>query len=185
MKKLIIDMDDVICEKGFIRMINEFMNSNSDQEDAESYYVNDLIPKDRLEEWVEFFKSRNVYDYVNMVKDAKEVIQRLDEKYDVYIATAFVFRDAPQISGKTLNDKYNFLCKALPFIDPHKFIFTSRKDLIDADIRIDDSAKKMTGKAELKLLFTAYHNKKMTKEELDKLGLTRVDSWKEIEEILL
>ena len=28
MKRLLIDMDDVICENGFIRMINEFLGTN-------------------------------------------------------------------------------------------------------------------------------------------------------------
>ena len=50
MEKLIVDMDDVLCEKGFIRMINEFLGTNYEQEDAKSYYINDLIPKNRIKE---------------------------------------------------------------------------------------------------------------------------------------
>ena len=48
MKRLLIDMDDVICENGFIRMINEFLGTKYKSEDANSYYVNDLIPKDKI-----------------------------------------------------------------------------------------------------------------------------------------
>lgn len=185
MEKLIIDMDDVITEKGFIRMINEFLGTNYIQEDAGSYYINDLIPKDRMNEWVEFYSKKNVYDYANIVEGAKETLEKLNEKYDLYIATAFVFRDAPEVSGKTLNDKYNFLCEKFPFIDPHKFIFISNKDLLEADIRIDDSPKKLMGKARLKLLFTAYHNKNMADEELKKNNFIRVNGWKDVEKILL
>ncbi len=185
MEKLIVDMDDVITEKGFIRMINEFLGTNYTQEDAESYYINDLIPKDRMDEWVEFYSNNNVYDYANIVEGAKETLEKLNEKYDLFIATAYVFRDAPQVSGKTLNDKYNFLIKNFPFIDPHKFIFISNKELLEADIRIDDSPKKLIGKARLKLLFTAYHNKNMTEEELKESNFVRVNGWKEVEEILL
>ena len=185
MEKLIVDMDDVITEKGFIRMINEFLGTNYTQEDAGSYYINDLIPKDRMNEWVEFYSKKNVYDYANIVEGAKEALEKLNEKYDLYIATAFVFRDAPEVSGKTLNDKYNFLCENFPFIDPHKFIFISNKELLDADIRIDDSPKKLMGKARLKLLFTAYHNKNMTDEELKQNNFVRVNGWKDVEKILL
>ncbi len=185
MEKLIVDMDDVITEKGFIRMINEFLGTNYKQEDAESYYINDLIPKDRMDEWIEFYSNNNVYDYANIIDGAKETLEKLNEKYDLYIATAYVFRDAPQVSGKTLYDKYNFLIKNFPFIDPHKFIFISNKELLEADIRIDDSPKKLLGKARLKLLFTAYHNKNMTKEELKEHNFVRVNGWKEVEEILL
>lgn len=185
MEKLIVDMDDVITEKGFIRMINEFLKTNYTQEDAESYYINDLIPKDRMDEWVKFYSKKNVYDYANIVEGAKETLERLNEKYDLYIATAYVFRDAPKVSGKTLNDKYNFLIKNFPFIDPHKFIFISNKELLEADIRIDDSPKKLIGEARLKLLFTAYHNKNMTEEELKENNFIRVNGWKEVEKILL
>ena len=185
MEKLIVDMDDVITEKGFIRMINEFLGTNYTQENAESYYINDLIPKDRMDEWVEFYSNNNVYDYANIVEGAKETLEKLNEKYDLYIATAYVFRDAPQVSGKTLNDKYNFLIENFPFIDPHKFIFISNKELLEADIRIDDSPKKLIGKARLKLLFTAYHNKNMSEQELKENNFVRVNNWKDVEKILL
>ncbi len=185
MEKLIVDMDDVIAEKGFIRMINEFLGTNYTQENAESYYINDLIPKDRMDEWVEFYSNNNVYDYANIVEGAKETLEKLNEKYDLYIATAYVFRDAPQVSGKTLNDKYNFLIENFPFIDPHKFIFISNKELLEADIRIDDSPKKLIGKARLKLLFTAYHNKNMSEQELKENNFVRVNNWKDVEKILL
>ena len=68
---------------------------------------------------------------------------------------------------------------------PKKFIFLSDKELVDADIRIDDSVDKLKGKAEMKLLFTAYHNKNIADDELKEKKLTRVNSWKEIEKILL
>ena len=185
MEKLIVDMDDVITENGFIRMINEFLNTNYKPEDAGSYYINDLIPKDRLQDWVNWYSTKNAYDYVNMVEGAKETLEKLNKKYDLYIATAYVFRDAPKVSGKTLNDKYNYLMENLPFIDPHKFIFISNKDLLEADIRIDDSPKKLMGKARLKLLFTAYHNKNMSDEELEENNFIRVNNWKDVEKILL
>ena len=41
------------------------------------------------------------------------------------------------------------------------------------------------GKAEKKLLFSAYHNKNIPDEELKKDGLIRVNNWKEVEKILL
>ena len=41
------------------------------------------------------------------------------------------------------------------------------------------------GDAEIKLLFTAYHNVNITDEELKAKNLIRVNNWKEIEKILL
>lgn len=185
MKRILIDMDDVICENGFIRMINEFLGENYKPEDANSYYINDLIPKEKFEEWVKFFEEKNVYDYVNIVKDAPEVIEELNKFYDIYIITAYIFRDKPEISGNQLKNKFDYLTKVLPCIDPKKFVFLSDKELVDADVRIDDSVDKLKGKAEIKLLFTAYHNKNIPEEELKEKKLIRVNTWKEIENILL
>ena len=39
--------------------------------------------------------------------------------------------------------------------------------------------------AEMKLLFTAWHNKDMSDEELSQQGIIRVDSWDDIKRILL
>lgn len=185
MEKLIVDMDDVLCQKGFIRMINDFLDKEYKEEDAKSYYINDLIPKNRLDDWIDFYSKKNVYDYVDIAENSQEIMRELNKKYDLYIATSYVFRDAPKVSGKTLNDKYNFLCKNFPFINPNKFIFITNKELLDADIRIDDSPNKLIGNARLKLLFTAYHNKNMKDEELKENNFIRVDNWKDIKNILL
>lgn len=56
MKKLIIDMDDVICERNFIDMVNDFLGSNYTQEEIGSYYINDIIPKNKEKEWIDFFQ---------------------------------------------------------------------------------------------------------------------------------
>lgn len=185
MKRILIDMDDVICQKGFINMVNEFLNTDFKEEDAGSYYINDLIPKEKFKDWLDYFEKRNVYDYVETVDYAKEVIEKLNQVYDIYIVTAYIFRDNPDFSGMQLKNKFDYLRKEFPFIDPKKFIFVSNKEIIDGDIRIDDSIDKLMGKAEQKLLFTAYHNKKITNEELEKLNIRRVNGWKEIEDILI
>lgn len=185
MKKLIIDMDDVMCEKGFIKMVNEFLGTNYKQEDANSYYINDLVPEYKQKDWVEFFEKRNVYDYEELTENVQEVIKKLNEKYDVYIVTSYIFRDDPKWAGNMLKNKFDYLQTHFDFIEPEKYIFTTNKDIINADIRIDDSMKKLNGKAEIKLLFTAYHNKNISDEELKNKGVIRVNSWKEIEKILL
>lgn len=118
MKRILIDMDDVICQKGFINMVNEFLNTDFKEEDAGSYYINDLIPKEKFKDWLDYFEKRNVYDYVETVDYAKEVIEKLNQIYDIYIVTA-------------------------------------------------------------------YHNKKITNEELEKLNIRRVNGWKKIENILI
>ena len=185
MKKILVDMDDVICAHGFIGIVNDFLGTNYTEYDAKSYYINDLVPKEKMNDWIEFYKNKNVYDYMKLSEDVQEVLKKLNEKYEVYIVTAYIFRDDPSVSGNQLKNKFDYLQKNLPFINPERFVFLSDKSLITADIRIDDSMEKLNGPAQTKLLFTAYHNENINDEELKKNNIQRVNNWKEIEQILL
>ena len=80
--------------------------------------------------------------------------------------------------------------KYLPFINPRKYIFTSSKSLIKADIQIDDLASNMNSDVETKVLFPSYHNKNVSDEELKKMGIVRAGTdwrkgWEEVLKILL
>lgn len=185
MKRIIIDLDDVITTaEGWLYVINKFLGTDYKEENFKEYYLQDVIPEERKGEFVEFFRNFNTYDECNLRKDAVEVIRRLNEKYEIYICSAYVYRDDPGFSGKALNQKFDFLFKNFPFIDPHRFIFVDKKSILDCDIRIDDKETNLEN-AETKLLFTAYHNKNVPDEELKERGITRVNNWADIAKILL
>ena len=72
----------------------------------------------------------------------------------------------------------------LPFIEPEKYVFTTNKNLMNFDIKIDDRIDNLDG-ADIKLLFNAWHNKDISNRELKKQNIIRVNSWYDIENILL
>lgn len=185
MKRLMIDMDDVICGGGFLKLVNTFLKTNYTQEDISTYYIQDLIPVEKKEEWITFFSKENVYAYVQMLPDAKQVIEKLNKEYETYIITDYIYPECPNYSGENLRNKFYYLYKELPFLAPKQFIFGAVKDFVQADIKIDDIPRHLEKASEQKLLFTAYHNKNITQEELQTRGITRVNNWKEIEKRLL
>ena len=185
MKKIMVDMDDVICDGGFLSLVNQFLETNYKIEDIKTYYIQDIIPKNRYIEWSKFFNTKNVYDYCEMIPDTYEVLEKLSKKYDIYITTAYIFRDNEEYSANSLKNKFKWLYENLPFIPPENYIFTTNKEIIDCEIKIDDKLSNLKGDAEIKMLFTAYHNKTITDEELKQKGAIRVNGWKEIEKILL
>lgn len=185
MKKLIIDLDDVICEGGFFTLINKFLNSNYTLSDVKGYYMQSLIDDSKLDEFFEFLLESNMYNYVEVIPNAIEVIEKLNDKYELYICSSFIIPSCEKNLGKLIKDKCDWIKENMPFIKFSQMIFTSEKHLIDADIRIDDSIKNLYGKSDMKLLFTSYHNTNFKDDELAKEGIKRVDNWIEIEKLLL
>ncbi len=130
---LMIDMDDVITKGGFLYLINKFLGTSYQESDFKNdFYMQSLIPN--VSEFFEFFKTENQYDYAVMLPNAYEVLKELNEKYDLYIATSYVYKEIPYESGHILEQKHEYLKKHLPFINPNNYIFITNKTLLDADI---------------------------------------------------
>ena len=185
MKKIAIDMDDVICGGGFLAIINEFLNTSYKENDIKTYYIQDIIPEEKRKEWQTYFENKNVYDYTYILPNAYDVMEKLSKKYELYIVTAYIFKDNKWKSAEHLKNKFNYLMKTFPFIKPEQYIFTSSKEIINCDVRIDDKTSNLKGNSETKLLFSAYHNKDISNKELEKENIIRVNNWKEIEKVLL
>lgn len=112
------------------------------------------------------------------------MLKKLNKKYDIYIVTSYIWEDLTDITSDNLKNKYIYLKEKLPFIPPEKYIFTTNKNIINFDIRIDDKIQNL-GNGELKLLFSAWHNKNILQETLNDENIIRVDTWYDIEKILL
>ena len=134
-KKILLDVDEVICSSGFLSAVNEFLGTNYEIDDFTDYYIDrKAIPKEKIEEFKEFVNNRNLYENTYILPGATEVIKRLNEVYDIYICSACVNGLNVEGSGKIFMDKYNFLIKNFSFLNPEYFIFTNTKNLFKADI---------------------------------------------------
>lgn len=181
-KKIMIDMDDVITTGGFLYLINKFLKTNYTMENFNEFYMQDMLPDKKA--FFEWFVNENQYDYCEMLPGAKEVIEELNKEYDVYIGTSYVFRDIPEESSIFLKQKCDYLTKELPFISPFQYIFIYDKSILNVDIKIDDKPDNLSN-CDRKLLFNAWHNKNLTKDELEQNGIERVNNWYEIKNKLL
>ncbi|WP_296861935.1 hypothetical protein [uncultured Methanobrevibacter sp.] len=190
-KKILLDVDEVICFSGFLEAVNEFLDTNYTIDDFTDYYIDEVaIPKERLDEFNQFVASRNAYKNPIMLPDAIKTIERLNSYYDIFICTSCVNPFDPLESGETMKKKFLFLMEYLPFINPNNYIFTSSKGLIKGDIIIDDRLPNLDTDIETKILFPSYHNKDISEIELEEKGIIRAGynwrtGWKEVEKILI
>lgn len=181
-KTIVIDMDDTITSETLTEIINEYMNTNYKDDDFSTFYKQDVIPD--KENFFKYFLTKNEYDYGKINKDAVQVIKQLNEKYDVFIGTSFIFKEIVSESGILVKNKYDFLIKNFPFLNPMNFIFVGNKSIIKSDIKIDDKIENLIN-GDVKILYTAYHNRNISDSELKKLGIIRANNWLEIKKILL
>ena len=190
-KKLLLDVDEVICFSGFLPIINEFLNTNFIIDDFQDYYIDDVvIPKERFKEFNDFLRTKNLYEKAHILPNAIEVIEKLNEIYDIYICSSCINPFDIEGSGKNFLDKFNFLYKNLPFINPEKYIFTNSKNMFKADIQIDDRLSHLQNNIGIKILFPSYHNKDISLENLKKYNIVKAgndwkNGWNEVEKILI
>ena len=185
MKKLMIDIDDTIVDQdGWLYPINKFLNTNYTIDDVKGYYIQDsLVPSDKKEEFLKYFVTFNTYDYSHIYPNCIEVIKKLNERFDLYICSSYVFKDDYNYSADALKYKFDFLIRNFPFIDPNRFIFATNKELLNCEIKIDDKVDNLKN-ADIKILYTAYHNKNLSDEYLKNNNIIRANNWLEVLEIL-
>ena len=65
---LLLDVDEVIVFSGFLEAINDFLGTNYVIDEFSEYYIDSVvIPSDRMDEFNEFLRNRNLYDYAPLL----------------------------------------------------------------------------------------------------------------------
>lgn len=186
MKTIMIDMDDVICTGGYLALLNKYLNKNYKIDDFKEFFLEDvLIPQEEKKQYFDYFFKEDVYKYADFVDGAKKTLLELSKHFDLYVCTAYYHHDSISNSGIHCLNKYNWLSKNLPFINPSHFVFINNKSMFKSDIKIDDRIDNLYGDANTKLLFDAWHNRNISEDELKQKGIIRVKNWVEIKKILL
>ena len=186
-KTIMIDMDEVIVVGRFSDYLVEFLG-NVNFENLHTQNRQDLL-KGREEEFRKIYKYKNLYkdengNYIAPLSDCVDVIEKLNERYDVYIVTSYIWKEDVIDAATNLKNKFEYLQYWFPFIDTYKFIFMTDKTKIHYDIGIDDRISNLES-CNRKLLFTEFRNKNVTKEELENIGIKRVNNWLDVEKEIL
>lgn len=183
MKTIMVDMDNVLTNGNFSKILDDYLGYRYDYNNTKTFYVQDILG-DKKEDFFSKFKDMDMYKDATLLPDSYEVLKELSKHYKIYICTDYIWREIVEYAGNNLKNKYNFLYKKLDFMEPKNFIFVGDKSIVNCDIKIDDKITNIEG-ASTKLLFSAWHNKDITEEELKEQNIIRVNNWKEIREILL
>lgn len=177
-----VDVDDVITKSRFFDLICTFLNEDIDIETVNMYYLQNLLgdKKDAFWHWV---KDINFYRDVPLIDGAYETLDKYKNDIDFYFVSAFLWDGIIDVSGPCLKDKYEYLRENLPMIPRDRYMFVNHKEMLDFDIRLDDRLNNLA-QGDLLLLFSAWHNRNITLEELESKKIVRVDNWQEVDKAL-
>lgn len=181
MKSIMVDMDDVLTYGNFSEILEDYLGYVPDYDNIKTYYIQEILG-DKKEDFFNKFKDMDMYANATLLPNCYEVLKELSKNYKIYICTDYIWREIIEHAGNNLKNKYKFLYEKLDFISPKNFIFTADKSIVNCDIKIDDKVSNIEG-AEIKLLFTAWHNKDLTDKELKEKGIIRVNDWIDIKKI--
>jgi len=130
------------------------------------------VQKDRHETLESYLQTEDFFAVLNVMPDAQRVLRALQEKYEVFIATA-----AMEVPA-SFTAKYEWLARHFPFIQASHIVFCGDKSIIRADYLIDDNPRQLHRFSGEGILYSAHHNVNVT-------GFRRVNNWLDVEKMFL
>lgn len=168
MKRLIIDMDDVIAdatgqfihyyEMEFgVRVVRDSLNH---QDEGHGFPGNHDVVK-------QFPFRENFFRTMTPNPGSPEVLSLLNKKYELFIVSAAM--EFPQ----SLSEKLAWLKDHFSFLSWKQIVFCGSKTVVHGDYMIDDLAYNLAGFKGEPFIFTAPHN-------LHIQQYSRLNDWKEV-----
>jgi 5'(3')-deoxyribonucleotidase len=174
MKRIAVDMDEVLADAlgEHLARYNRDHGEAITRDQLEGKWLWEIVSADRHARLEGYLRSEDFFEDLPVLKDSQEVLAKLSQHYEIFIATAAM--EFPNSFGP----KYRWLRRHFPFIPPTHFVFCGDKSILLADYLIDDTCRHFERFKGQGILFSAPHNASVS-------GFRRVAGWREIEELFL
>jgi 5'(3')-deoxyribonucleotidase len=169
-----VDMDEVIADAlgEHLHRYNRDFRERVTPGDLEGRWLWDFVPPERQQALSEYLMSEDFFAVLRVMPHAQRVLERLQSRYEIYIATAAM--EVPS----SFNAKFEWLKKYFPFIPASHIVFCGNKSILRGDYLIDDNPRQLRLFRGEGILFSSPANANVT-------GFRRVHNWLEIEELFL
>jgi len=171
MERIAVDMDGVIADttEQFFRYDERDFGRRRTLQEIIGKPESLSFPRAR-----EYVRTKDFFRTAPVMIESQNILANLNKRYEVFIVSAAT--EFPQ----SLFEKYEWLQEHFPFITWQQIVFCGSKAIVDADMMIDDHFKNLDAFKGNTFLFSQPHN------NLQNAGKhRRVNSWKEIADILL
>jgi 5'-nucleotidase len=171
--RIAVDMDEVIADAfpKHLRQYNQRVGANLTPELVTQHGMGALIPVELRDEFDAVAHTEGFFADLEVMPGSREALLELSRNHDIFITSA-----AMEVPG-SFADKFQWLETHFPFIPPSRIVFCGDKNIINADILIDDRSRHFKGFRGKGILFTAPHN-------ATEAAPLRAHTWNDVLEIL-
>lgn len=165
-------MDDVIADsiERFLEWYERDFGIRYSLEELKGTKLHQIVPDEHKKFVLEYPHHLDFFEDLPVIENSREVIKKLNDRYDVYIASAAM--EFPY----SLDHKNAWLDKHFPFIPWKRRIFCGDKSVLKGDVLIDDHGFNLSVFDGRRIMFSASHNLNETKYE-------RLNNWLEAEKL--
>ena len=152
--RIAVDMDEVIADAfgKHLSHYNQRVGANLTPELVRAKGLAALIPAELREDYHAVPHADGFFADLKVIEGSQEALLELSRHHDVYITSAAM--EVPS----SFADKYQWMEMHFPFIPPSRIVFCGDKEIVDADVLIDDRSRHFKGFRGTGILFTAPHN---------------------------
>ncbi len=174
MKRIAIDMDEVMADavSEHLARYNREHGETLTKDDLKGRWLWDVVSVDRHAALESYLRSDDFFDVLEVMPEAQRVIQALQDRYEVFIATA-----AMEVPTSFMS-KFRWLEKNFGFIPASHIVFCGNKGILRADYLIDDNPRQLKRFEGEGILYTSQHN-------IHVKGYRRVNDWLDVERLFL
>ena len=163
-------MADAVSEH--LARYNQDHNDRLTKEDLKGKWLWDVVAVDRHAALESYLRSDDFFDVLEVMPNAQRVIAALQDRYEVFIATAAM--EVPT----SFTSKFRWLQKHFPFVPASHIVYCGTKGILRADYLIDDNPRQLKRFEGEGILYTSAHN-------IHVKGYRRVDDWLDVERLFL
>lgn len=171
--RIAVDMDEVIADAfgKHLSHYNQRVGANLTPEMVSKKGLAALIPAELREDYHAVPHADGFFADLKVIEGSQEALLELSRHHDVYITSAAM--EVPS----SFADKYQWMEMHFPFIPPSRIVFCGDKEIVDADVLIDDRSRHFKRFRGTGILFTAPHN-------ANEAAPLRAHNWNDVLEIL-
>ena len=176
-KTILIDIDDTIenlCET-WVEWLNRQHGTSVSYNEITEWDMSKFFPSLTKEQVYAPLHNPMLWDFVKPKAGAVEYVKKLmDEGYNAYLCTTTDYRNVrPKFES--------VIQRHFPYIKWNQVIIASCKQMINANVLVDDGVHNLENGNYIKILVSASHNADYNAENN---GMYRADTWEEIYDLI-